>query len=149
MANIVQAVLSDSFRAKLAEIYSNTTPWAAIDSFKIGCGGWASTPSGHQPVVPDKVLVDLTAGTGIYTGSYAYVFTKNSFTSIAFIAPQQVQVVCTVDVGEANDDGFGNPPEFFELGIFDADGVMLAYSTFPMEVKTADKSLEHVVIIDF
>ena len=70
-------------------------------------------------------------------------------TDFTFVASTRAQIRCFVTTGEANDDGNGNPPELFELGLFDAAGNMLVYSTFPLEVKTLSKALEHIIFIDF
>lgn len=50
---------------------------------------------------------------------------------------------------EANLDQLGNPPEFFELGLFDANGVMLAYITFDLQTKTAAVQLNCIVQLVF
>lgn len=50
---------------------------------------------------------------------------------------------------EANLDQLGNPPEFFELGIFDSNGVMVAYVTFDLETKTGAVQLNHIIQIVF
>lgn len=153
MANAVGAIVCDAFRVALAEFYSNAGVTPTLPAtFKIGCGGWVSTADGNQPVTPVSTLTTLTAGTGIYTGDSAYVFTKNLVpsTDLSYVsANRRCSIKCFVDTGEGNTTGLGNPPQFFELGVFDAAGVMLAYSTFPMEVKTSDKTLEHYIYIDF
>lgn len=153
MANIVNAVVSDSFRTKLSAFYANQAVTISLPHhFKIGCGGWVSTVSGEQPVDPDPTLTDITAGTGSYTGDSAFFFQKNlvAGSDLFYIAPRRTRIHCFVDVGEGNGPtSGGNAPQYFELGIFDAAGTMLVYSTFPMEVKTVDKTLEHFIYIDF
>lgn len=154
MAQEVSAVVTDVFRAKLARIYSDDSGLGAFSlpaSFKIGEGGWVDPGGGKEPVTPDVTLTALTAGTGIYTSPSDYIFTKAFVpaTDFTFVASSRAQIKCLVTTGEANDDGHGNPPEFFELGLFDAAGNMLVYSTFPIEVKTSSKALEHIIFIDF
>lgn len=51
--------------------------------------------------------------------------------------------------GEANLDQLGNNPEFFELGIFDANGVMIAYVTFDMQTKSGAVQLNNIIQIVF
>lgn len=63
---------------------------------------------------------DLTAGDVLYTSA----------------VPAIVEILAIVLASEALSDQQGNPPRFFELGVFDANGVMLAYMTFPMEEQT-------------
>jgi len=61
--------------------------------------------------------------------------------------PAITEVTATVDGGEANDDGFGGSPEFFELGLFDSDGVMVAYATVDEEEKILGVALVHLIDI--
>jgi hypothetical protein len=153
MSNIVNAVVSNGWRSELAQFYGNGGASITLPHhFIIGCGGWTNTVNGHQPNSPDPTLTALTAGTGIYTGGdYSFIFTKNFviISDLVYIAPRRARVHCFVDTGEANLTSNNNPPQFFELGVFDASNVMLVYSTFPMEVKTVDKTLEHFIYIDF
>jgi hypothetical protein len=153
MANSVSAIVSNGWRAKLAEFYANQSVTMSVPTyFKVGCGGWVSTVDGEQPVDPSAILTDITAGTGSYTGDSAFFFQKNLtiLTDLFYISPRRCRVHCFVDTGEGNGPtSGGNAPQFFELGLFDASGTMLVYSTFPMEVKTSDKTLEHYIYIDF
>jgi len=154
MPNVVSAIVSDGFRSELAQFYSNEPVTLTLPSyFKIGCGGWQDTIYGHQPLDPDSTLTDITAGTGLYTATdYAFYFQKAFVpgTDLFYIAPRRARIRCFVDTSEANTIPLSsNAPEFFELGVFDANNVMLVYSTFPMEVKTVDKTLEHYIYIDF
>jgi hypothetical protein len=154
MAQVVEAIVCDIFREKLARIYSDDPGLGAFSlptTFKFGEGGWDDPGSGKEPLPPDSTLLDVTAGTGAFISPSDYIFQK-AFVPVSdftFVAPARAQLRCFVDTGEANDDGHGNPPEFFELGIFDAAGNMLVYSTYPLEVKTSSKALEHIIFIDF
>lgn len=153
MANLVQVVMQDAFRTRLMNIYQvyagGSSIWSGLSYFRIGEGGWTNTPQGRQPVDPDKTLTNITAPS--FPAPDSNYFFQKSFIAADLVAipPQQLRVRCFVDVGEANLDNAGNPPSFFEIGIFDANNTMVAYSTFPMEVKTADKSLEHFLFLDF
>jgi len=154
MAQSVEAVVSDIFREKLARIYSDDAGLGAFSlptTFKFGEGGWTDPGSGKEPLPPDPTLLDVTAGVVPFLDPDDFIFQK-AFVPAAdftFVASTRAQLRCFVDTGEANDDGHGNPPEFFELGIFDAAGNMLVYSTYPLEVKTPSKALEHIIFIDF
>lgn len=56
------------------------------------------------------------------------------------------QLNTLIDFLEGNGPNqLGNPPEFFEVGIFDDDGKMVDYGTFPGEVKTSSKILNNVL----
>ena len=149
MAQTVEAVVTDAWRSKIAASYAaqpNTIE--DIDSFKIGEGGWIDPGGGKEPIPPDPTFTDLTAPT--YPAGSQFVYSGSiGVADLAFTAPNRLEIRVFVDSSEANDDGTGNPPEFFELGIFDAGGTMLVYSTFPLEIKTASKSLEHLIFVDF
>ena len=154
MAQTVEAIVSDIFREKLARIYTDDSGLGAFSipfEFKIGEGGWIDPGGGKEPLPPDATLTDLTAGTGIYVAPSDFIFTKAFVpaSDFTFISSARAQLRCLILTSEANDDGHGNPPELFELGIFDASSNMLVYSTFPLEVKTPSKSLEHIIFIDF
>ena len=63
--------------------------------------------------------------------------------------PAITEIDAIVLAAEANLDQLGNPPEFFEVGIFDANGVMIAYITFDLETKTGAVQLNHIIQIVF
>lgn len=153
MTQSVQAVVTDIWKEKLARLFAGDTSLGTFSEptyFKIGEGGWIDPGTGAEPLDPDPALTDITAGTGDYTDPSDYFFQKSLVgADLVYVAPNRLEVRCAVDTGEANDDGHGNPPEFFELGVFDADDNMLAYSTFPVEIKTASKSLLHIIHVDF
>lgn len=151
MAQVVSAVVTNVWRTKLAQIYAGAASFSLPLSFKIGEGGWTNPGGGQEPIPPSATLTDVTAS-GYPTGSQ-YIFTKNlTGADLTFTSPTRLQIRCFVAQAEANDDGSGNAPEFFELGVFDASGgagTMLVYSTFPIEIKTDSKSLEHLIYVDF
>ena len=161
MANIVSAVVSDGFRTMLARFYSRdwAGPVVYPTYFKIGCGGWVDPGGGREPVTPSSVLTDITANTsGLgfdYTDddskfSYTKAFVLAPTSDWTYVAPRRVRLRCFLDTGEGNGlTVAGNAPEYYEIGVFDSNNVMLVYSTFPIEVKTSDKTLEHYIYIDF
>ena len=151
MAQVVSAVASNAWRTRLARIYAGLESFSLPLSFKIAEGGWQIVGPDKQPVPPSVTLTDVTALT--YPVGSQYIFTKNLISAdLSFTSPSRLQISCFIDSTEANDDGFGNPPEFFELAVFDAlagGGTMLVYSTFPIEIKTSSKALQHVILVDF
>lgn len=153
MPQVVSAVVSNAWRTKLAQIYADVASFSLPLSFKIAEGGWINPGGGKEPVPPSITLTDVTAGTPPYTSPSDYVFTKNlTGADLTFTSPTRLQIRCFVAASEANDDGLGNPPEFFELAVFDGvggTGTMLVYSTFPIEIKTDSKALEHLIYVDF
>jgi hypothetical protein len=120
--------------------------------FKIGCGGWTDSSGTKEPIDPTtkKGLTDLDCieNSGSYPAASQYYFQK-SLTSgdIAYEADRKSRGTCTISFTEANDDGLGNPPEFWEIGIFDENDVMVVYGTFPKETKTSDKEIEKEIRI--
>lgn len=121
--------------------------------FRIGEGGWVNVPP-KVPKSPSPSLSDLDAAENplTYPADSRFVFPSvgvKAFNSITHVAPNIVRLECLVDFGEANDDGFGNDPEFWELGVFDSGGYMVAYFTFPVDSKNALKQLLYEVDLVF
>lgn len=147
-----------------------------IKFFKVGEGGWQDPGSGKRARTPDNSLRRLSApliqdldcivdptrasiDQRYPSDSRAY-FKKNLIsTDFTFEAPNVLKVRCTLDYSEFNDDGFGNYPEIWEIGVF-ADhptigglaadqGLMIAYGTFPLESKTPAKQIENYMRLVF
>ena len=169
MANIIQAIVTTDGRVALAKSFggpigvSGGYQWSYGKYFKIGTGGYHDTGTILEPVTPDPALHDIQAATsGIFW--YKKTFQTSDF---LFVAPATMQFRCFLDLTEANGDGSepntgdsldgpkqsstlgGQPPTFFELGIFDNQDVMVAYGTFPSETKLDNKTLNHLVNINF
>lgn len=157
MAQAVSAIVTNVWRAKLARIYAGDVSMGGFSVpsyFKMGEGGWTDPGGGKEPVPPDATRTNITAGTvqleGDYTSPSDFIFQKSiAGGDLLFTGPNRLQVTCLISTGEANDDGHMNPPEFYEIGIFDAANNMLVYSTFPVEIKTNSKTLMHVIYVDF
>jgi hypothetical protein len=80
-----------------------------------------------------------------------------------YTAPNIVEIRCFLDLSEFNDNGAGAPPSIWELGIFSdhpgyarvpPDGtnherLMVAYGTFPQEIKNSTNQIEHIVRVLF
>lgn len=56
-----------------------------------------------------------------------------------------VRISTLVDFAEANANWLAAAPEFFEVGIFDNNDVMMIYGTFPFELKNDQKTLNNVM----
>lgn len=159
MAQSVSAVVCDKWREKLASIYAGDTSFGSFSRplyFRIGEGGWEEVAGVKQPKIPDPTRVDIEAD-GV-DPECGFRFTKALTESdLIFVSPTRLQIRCVVSTTEANSDLIGSPPEFYELGVYDYNpdavppetGVMLLYSTFPVEIKTDSKTLQHVVYVDF
>lgn len=59
--------------------------------------------------------------------------------------PAITEITAIVLAAEANADQLGNSPEFFELGLYDGNNVLLVYMTFPVEIKTLAVQLNHIL----
>lgn len=156
MPQIVSAVVTNAWRTKLARIYAGLDSFHLPLAFKIAEGGWQVVGPDKEPIPPSVTLTDVTALS--YPIGSQFIFTKNlNLGDLTFTSPTRCEIRCFVSSTEANDDGFGSPPELFELGLFDTaspanvglGATMLVYSTFPVEIKTSSKALEHVILVDF
>ena len=59
--------------------------------------------------------------------------------------PAITEFTCIILASEGNINQQALNPEFFELGIFDANNVMMVHMTFPLETKTAALQLNHII----
>jgi len=144
----LEGVVTDIGRQLLMEGWGQTTPLAAITNFKVGEGGWQDLPAGRFPrdaTDPGPgnnrgpVLTDLDAilNPADYPADSQATFTK-ALVGLDFSLSGNtvLEVTCTLDAGDFNDDGFGNFPEIYEIGLFDSTGDMVVYATCPVVVKT-------------
>jgi hypothetical protein len=116
--------------------------------FKYGEGGYIDTISGKVPKDPSDgaSLLDVEAA----ASPSLFEFSKNFVSAdFLFIAPSTMQCRCRLTAIEANDDGFGDYPGFFELGIFDQNDNLIAYTTFAEQTKTPNKIVTNYVQIVF
>jgi hypothetical protein len=143
-----------------------------IRTFKVGEGGWTDPGGGRirrNPVEDDlrridnniqdlDAIVDATRPSPLqrYPLADRATFEKTlTLSDFSFVSPATVQVRCFLDFAEFNDDGFGNDPEIWEIGLFSdhpvasGEKLMVAYGNFPMEVKNSGKPLENLVRIRF
>jgi hypothetical protein len=63
--------------------------------------------------------------------------------------PAITEISCITLAGEANLDQLGGNPEFFEVGVFDANGVMLIYMTMDQQTKVPGVQLNNIIDIVF
>jgi len=140
--------------------------------FKIGEGGWIDPGGGKVPRTPDAALrrlsspliqdldavVDPTRAVidQRYASQERATFEKALVpTDFLFEAPTIIRVRCLLDFAEFNDDGFGNDPNLYEIGIYSdhptesGEKLMVAYATFPLQVKDNSKQIENLVRIVF
>lgn len=167
MANTIQALMTNGGREALAKSFggpSGSFNYSYGKYFKIGTAAWQMGVYGKEPQNPNASYTDTQSGV---SGVFWYRKTFQS-ADILFISPFTIQFRCFLDLNDANGNAMlepdtsstsdgpkesaslgGNPPEFFELGLFDNNDVMVAYGTFPGETKLNTKTLNHLVNINF
>lgn len=151
------------------------TSWdPRIKFFKVGEGGWMDPGSGRvrrtpvkdlrrlsSPLIQDlDCVVDATRALidQRYASDERATFKKDlTAGDFSFTAPSTIEIQCLLDFAEFNDDGDGNDPEIWEIGIFmdhpevgslDPDeGLMIAYGTVDEQIKNAGKQILNVVRI--
>lgn len=90
-------------------------------------------------------------GTGAVIAVPYFVF-KKIFTGLDFVFEGDGSMRATVflDFLEGNSGGFGGGnPEYFEVGVYDADDQLIGYGTYPGETKTAAIQFNKLVRIAF
>lgn len=96
-----------------------------------------TTASGRQVRKASEPLYtfrkDLAAGDVVYSSGL----------------PAITEVTSLVGSSEANSDQLGNNPIFYELGLFDSNGVMVAYVTFDAVTKVSGVQLNAIVDLVF
>lgn len=167
MPNIVESVITNIGHQVLAQSFggpSGSFSWSYGQYFKIGVDGYISVAGQNYPITPDPTLTDIISST---SGNFWYRSTFSG-TNLLFISPSTIQFQCYLDLTEANGNPVNEPdtvsgadgpknsstlsgasPEFFEIGLFDANNNMVAYGTFPQETKTSAKTLNHLVALVF
>jgi len=63
--------------------------------------------------------------------------------------PAITEVTTLVAAGEANLDQLSNSPDFYEIGLFDEDGVMVSYCTFDVQTKVIGVQLASIIQLVF
>jgi hypothetical protein len=167
MPNTIQAIITNIGHAVLAQSFGGPTgsfSWSYGKYFKIGVSGFVIVSGQEYPNTPDPTLTDIVSST---SGTFWYRETFQS-SNLLFIAPSTIQFQCFLGLTQANGNATNEPdtasgvdgpknsatllggaPEFFEIGIFDPGNNMVAYGTFPGEVKLSNKTLNHLVSINF
>jgi len=151
---VIIGVITDTCKTQWAKMHGDLIPFSKISFFRMGEGGWQNP--GPVPRIPDPTFTDLDAlldpSRALINQRYAaderFAYQK-SFVGgdIVEISPGVLRCRCFLDFGEANNDGFGNSPEFWEIGVYTATGKLLTYATFPLQLKDATKSIENFVDI--
>ena len=155
---IIPAVVTDVGREYLGKYLGGLVAFETLVQFKYGEGGWIDPGGGPVPRTPDPTLTDIDAildplrpvpsqrYPATSWASYAKLFIGGDIT---FVAPNTIRCRCFLDLAEFNDDGYGNSPEVWELGVFDSGGRMIGYGTFPIQIKDNTKVLDNTMIFTF
>ena len=139
MADTLTGVMTNRGREVLAKSLGNVGGFNLVRAVKFiyGEGGFETVSGGKVPKEPDPSLTDIEAD-----GVTLFRFEKSLIPAdITFIAPSTIEFRCKIEPSEANDNGSGASPKFFELGLYDDDDNLLVYSTFDEQTKVATKSL--------
>jgi hypothetical protein len=160
MPTIINAIIPHAALDNVLQAYGGLTAFGGtIDSFKVGEGGWEDTAAGRVPRDPTDggplltrgpYLTDLDAiqNSGDYpveTGTFQKALvTPADFNYVS--STKTLEVTCLLDFGEFNDDGFGNAPEIYEIGLF-AGTLMVAYGTMTLQTKTPAAQIPNIVRI--
>jgi hypothetical protein len=169
MPTNITAMVTDQARAYMLGLFGSVGPssslvFSKIVFFKVGEGGWIDTAIGRVPRDPTDpgplnnrgpLLTDLDAiqNPSDYPQDSRATFTKALVapTDFALTGNSTLVTTCTLDFGDFNDDGNGNFPEIYEIGLF-ADTtifgtILMAYGTFPRVKKDPSVSRTFVVRI--
>lgn len=155
--SILTGIVTNIGREVFAKDFGNQlggfgTANARAYKFKFGEGGFIDTGSGRVPKDPadGATLTDVEAAGDPSLFSFEKLFVSTDYTFIQTTPDSNImQLRCRLVELEANDNGFGDSPRFFEIGIFDDDDNMLIYTTFSEQTKTASKILTNFIQVLF
>jgi hypothetical protein len=156
MPSTINAKITLAGAEKIAKALGGLATFDSLAYFVVSEGGWEDLGTGRRPRAPDAELLDVDAAQrpSRYPTDSRFYFQKNlTEGDFVFEAPGTLRVTCTLAADEANDDGNGDNPVFWELGVFAWDGneehapTMLVHATFPAETKRAGEPLVNVVRI--
>lgn len=121
--------------------------WGQIQSITDNNNLVLTAPYAGVTTVPARSPMKATAAQGPL---FTFRKTLDPADVIFFSAlPAITEVTTLVAAAEANADQLGNPPDFYELGGFDEDGVMVFYCTFDVQTKVAGVQLITVIQLVF
>lgn len=126
--NEVRAVMTQQGANALAQLTSGFITFTGMTHFRIGEGGFIIDGGVRFPKEPvnTQIMLDsddpaLIPGLTAELGHVPFVFQK-SFVSTDFANPPEAGVIFVanplLDFADANDNGIGGAPRFFEVGLF-------------------------------
>lgn len=156
------------YRNRLADLASDSLPYAAallsFATWRIGEGGFHLVGGIKKPEPPNDTQTGMDAANSFGVGTNPPGYTDGGYLEKAFGAGDVVDdgagtvtVSCILDATEPllDDDksllsgNAGNPPEFFEIGIFDSSGTLVVYCTFDEVVKTSGKQVQFAINVTY
>lgn len=169
---IIEGVLTDTARKWWPQMFGGLTTFKPISRFVVGEGGWQDDGTGVKVRrTPDPALnhLDIVENPSRYgpgsidpnsVASYSKALVSTDFT---FVSPTTLQVTLLLDFTEFNDDGLGNNPEIWEIGLFSewpdypttsnpvtgANEMLVAYGTVDKQIKDSGKQLQNLFILTF
>ena len=168
---VIPAVVTNLARANWPQMLGGLITFQQISYFRVGEGGWFfnGLTLQREPRTPDPTLTDIDIkldparpllskryNVGENFGYYQKALLGSDF---FFEGPTTLRVSCLLDNPEYNLENAGTliydvggpyvSPEIWEIGLFDAANIMVAYGTFPKETKDASKQIENIVRIVF
>lgn len=166
---VIPAVVTNLARERWPKMVGGLLAHKVISKYRVGEGGWIfnGITLQREPRVPDASLTDLDiitdASRPLISKRYNVAenfgwYEKNlnaGAPDFVFEPPTTLRVSCVLDNAEYNLENAGTlvydvggpyvAPEIWEIGLYDQDGVMVAYGTFPKETKTAAIQIENFV----
>lgn len=117
---------------------------ADLVAIKIGEGGWVEASGGlkvRREPEPELEDLDCVENPDRYPGS-VNTFSK-SLSSKTYVADRIAQAEVTILTSEANNPA-GPAYEYWEVGLFDKAGALVAYATIDKLTKTSSEEVELV-----
>lgn len=161
----IQCVMTNVGLSKWVRYPGGVIPFAEVAFFRVGEGGWADPGTGRAPRVPDPTLTDLDiildASRALAEKRYNVLenlgWYQKAFVPVdfGFDAPATLEILAMLTTVEYNAKNagtlvydYGIPyvnPAIWEIGLYDSDGDMVLYATFPQEIKDGARQLENAI----
>lgn len=167
---VIPALVTPQARDEWPKMFGGIVDFKKIAKFRIGEGGWIYNPlpAAREPRIPDQTLTNLDIiqdpsrlpiNKRYDVGENLGYFEKNLIITDFSFEPRTLKVSCFLLNTEYNAKNAGTliydvggpytSPELWEIGLFDENNLMVAYGTFPKQIKTGANFLENVVRITF
>ena len=152
MPTVVATYTAAGLQAYLNRLGQVNPTLSLIDTFKVGEGGFKVEALGNVPRVPDPTLTDLDiiVNPSRYVVNPTPTFQKALGPGDFAVTPSDnggvLEATCLLDFAEYNNDGAGNFPQIYEIGLF-AGSLMVAYGTFNEQGKDPGSQIPFTVAL--